>query len=359
MTVSSELIEKKYRRVEGIRKRSWGSAKFANSPTSQKLLKFFKEKFVPSVAPIGLTKCLPFVSSKIEGPGISIGHSSPTRSFKTALSHEIINIFSNDFYLDLQSDFTMNSLKRYEKQLKQGRGLILNDGVLLSASKQKRYKDRLFGGLGELISDGSYTYQDYNTKFILEGNVRLLMNVSSESYTKFKDRLFALTFYERLLMVHHVLPKSEMERWIVKEQETRDMQFTPKITLEDIETEIKYIPPHFLKLIKLQAREISYLTLRSYIGCQDLIKGLVRAHASLNNRNRVCSDDFALVSLIKTYLIDPFNPHEGRIVKLRAEGFSYREIEKMIGKKNYLHQIQRIVRKAQLRGILPLQTKND
>jgi len=98
--------------------------------------------------------------------------------------------------------------------------------------------------------------------------------------------------------------------------------------------------------------------MRSFVGCQDTIKAIVRAHAALNKRKQLCTDDFYIVTLIKPYLINPFSPYEGQIVKLRAQDLSYREIQKKIGKKNYLGQIQRVVKRAQIRGILPLETKN-
>lgn len=349
--------DKKYQRVEGISQRTWDSMDFDDSPTSQKLLNHFKNKFVPSVALIGLVECLPFPSCKIDGPGISVARIGPPRSFKTVLLNEIKNIFSDDFYINLNSDFTLNSLERYIEPIKQGCVLVINDAALLLDSKPRRTKYRLEGGIAGLASDGIYEYQDFRKKFTLEGNVKLLFNITYESYIKNRNRFFASTLSERLLMLFHLVPETETELWIVKEQETQDMQFAPKITLEDIETKVKPIPLHFLKLIKLQAKEISYLTSRSYIGSQDLLKGLVRAHASLNHRDDFCSDDFALISMAKSYLIDPFNSNEGRIVKLRGEGFSYREIEKMIHKRNYLQQIQRVVEKAQIRGILPRETK--
>jgi len=270
-----------------------------------------------------------------------------------------MRIFDKKFWLDLQSDFTLNSLVRYKKKLKRSVCLFVNDATTLFASKAKRFKDRLVGGLSGLLADEIYIYQDFRKKFTLQGKITLVMNMTSESYRNYKNRLLGLTFTERLLTLHHVLTKQEMAVWVEKSQRTMKMTFGSRITLDDIETNIQAIPKHYLKLIEILAKEFSYLSLRSYVGCQDLIKGLVRAHAALNNRDEVCSDDFALVSLIKGYLIDPFNPHEGRIVKLIAEGVSYREIERMIGKKNYLRQIQRIVRKAQIRGILPLETKPE
>ena len=131
--------------------------------------------------------------------------------------------------------------------------------------------------------------------------------------------------------------------------------FEPRITINDIETDIQPIPKHYLKWIKIQAKKFSYLSLRTFVGCQDLIKALVRAHAALNQRTEVCTDDLALVSMVKPYLIDPFSPYDGRIVELWAQGgLSSRGICKAIGKsKNYHTQVERIVRKARLRGVLP------
>jgi hypothetical protein len=129
--------------------------------------------------------------------------------------------------------------------------------------------------------------------------------------------------------------------------------------IDDIETDIQEIPSRYLELIKIEARKLSYLTMRSFVSCEDIIKAIMRAHAALNKRNYVCEDDLYIVTLIEPYLINPFSRYEGQIVKLRAQGLSYREIQEKIGKKNYLRQIQRVVKKAQIRGILPLETKPD
>jgi len=237
--------------------------------------------------------------------------------------------------------------------------LFVNDATTLFASKAKRFKDRLVGGLSALLADGIYIYQDFRKKFTLRGMITLVMNMTSQSYRNYKDRLLGLTFIERVLTLHHVLSKPEMDAWVEKQEKTRKMRFKPTITIDYIETDIQKIPRHYLKLIKIQAREFSYLSLRSFIGCQDLIKGIVRAHASLNNRQEVCADDFALVSMIKGYVVNPFSPYEGKIVKYRAQGLSYRDICKKIGKPNYVHQVQTVVKKAQIRGILLLETKLD
>lgn len=265
-----------------------------------------------------------------------------------------MNIFDRKFWIDLKSDFTIHSLKRYAEKLKEGKCLSTNDGTTLLASKAKRAKDRLTGGLSELLADGKYTYQDFRTMFSLEGKVTLIMNITSESYQNYKDRLLGLTFSERLLTVHHTLTKIEKEEWVAKEERAKKLRFNDCITVDDIETNVRLQPKYF-KLIEHLAQEFSYLSLRSFIGCQDLIKATLLANASLNKRQQTCTDDFRFLMMIKDYLVNPFSPYEGRIVKYASQGFSVRDIAKKLDKPNYNRQVQRVVDKARLRGILELE----
>jgi hypothetical protein len=108
----------------------------------------------------------------------------------------------------------------------------------------------------------------------------------------------------------------------------------------------------YVGLVRHLARGFSYDSLTSPISCQDLIKGTLRAHASLNKRNEVCMDDLRFVLMLRPYLTNPFSPYEGKIVRLRAQGLSFGKIEKELGKVNYVQQIQRVIKKAELRGIL-------
>jgi len=103
----------------------------------------------------------------------------------------------------------MNSLSRYRKLLENGKAIFVNDGTTLFSSKSQRAKDRLVGGLSELLADEAYTYQDWNDKFTLEGKVTMILNITSESYQNEKNRLFGLTFSERFLTVHTVLTEAE------------------------------------------------------------------------------------------------------------------------------------------------------
>jgi hypothetical protein len=78
----------------------------------------------------------------------------------------------------------------------------------------------------------------------------------------------------------------------------------------------------------------------------------MRAHAALNKRKEVCMADVKLVLMVRPYLVNPMSPFEGLIVKYRAQGLSLRAIAEKIGKRNYNRQIQRVIKKAELRGIL-------
>jgi hypothetical protein len=105
--------------------------------------------------------------------------------------------------------------------------------------------------------------------------------------------------------------------------------------------------------VKRLAEQFSYDSLISPIGAQDLIKGTLRAHASLNNRPQVCVDDLKFVLMLKPFLPNPFSPYDGQIVKLRAQGRSISQICLEIGKNpSYRQQVQRVLEKAKLRGIL-------
>lgn len=359
MKISWESNKKKCKRqARGKNQIKWDLKKIPESPYSQKLLGYFDRKFARTVALIALFKCIAVVSCKLKRPRVSILHVAPSRHFKTYTSKEVMQIFDDEFWINTQSDFTIHSLERYKKKLKKSRCLIINDGTTLFASKSKRTKDRLVGGLSELLADESYIYQDFNRKFILKGKITLIMNMTSEAYRNHKDRLLGLTFSERVLTLHHVLTKPEMDAWVAKEGKSKKMHFKHKITLDDIETNVRKISRPYLKLIQNQAREFSCLSIRGFIGCQDLIKGVVRAHASLNKRQEVCDDDFEFSLMIKDYLTNPFSPYEGQIVKYASQGLSYRSICRKIGKPpSYIKQVHSVVNKARIRGIIPVERK--
>ena len=278
---------------------------------------------------------------------------APTRSFKTFTSNEVMEIFDKEFWIDLGSDFTFHSLRHCKEEISKGKCLLVNDATLLFATKSQRTKERIINGFSELIADEEYTYGDFaiENKFKLAGKVTAIMNFVPESFENYKDRFFGLTFAERFLIQHHATTKMEKEEWVSKEEQAQKIHYSERITVDDIVRDAQ-IPEKYFSLVKHIAEEFSYMSMRSFVGSQDLIKATLRAHASLNKRGKVCADDFQFVLMLKKYLVDRFSPYEGLIVKYRAQGLSIGEISCKIGKSNYSGQIQRVIKKAEMRGLL-------
>jgi hypothetical protein len=97
------------------------------------------------------------------------------------------------------------------------------------------------------------------------------------------------------------------------------MRQDEKIGIEDISKCVE-IPSKCISLIRHFAKDFSYASLSSPVSSQDLIKATLRAHASLNKRDKVCMDDLRFVLMLRPYLTNPFSPYEGKIVRLRAQG---------------------------------------
>lgn len=327
---------------------------FDQSPTSRKLFKFANAKFGQIVTPIFLLKGCTVVSCMLERPRLSSMDIAPSRSLKTYTSTEIMNTFDEEFWIDTKSDFTMNSLRRYASAFEKSKCLFVNDASGLFASKAERIKERLVTGLSELLEDTGYGYKDFEKDWTLKGKVTMVMNMTSEAYKNYKDRIFGLTLSERFLAVHHVTNQVEKDAWIAKEERVKDTHYGHRITVDDIETEVE-IPELYYGVIGNLAQEFSFMSLRTFTGCQDLIKATLMAHASLNRRKLVCVDDVNFLNMIKRYLVNPFSPYEGLIVEYAFQGFSVADILKKIGKtEKYRNQVYRVLDTARIRGILDI-----
>jgi hypothetical protein len=298
-----------------------------------------------------LLKCLAVLSCKLEERGLSVLHIAPPRELKSYTSYTAMQLFSSDFWIDLGSDFTFPSLKRYQNDLIGGKCLSTNDLAILFNSKVQRSKDRIFGGFAEWLADGKYTYQDFKEKYSFIAKITFMGNITSASFLNNKRRFYDSTLIERLLVVHTKMSFEEKQQWVAKESISKDVHFDKQICTSDITTRVN-IPQKYFPVINKLATAYSYASLSTLVSQQDIIKALVRANAALNRRSAVCSDDLLLAMKVRPYLQNPFSPYEGRIVELRAQGLSYSQIQKRIGKKNYNRQIQRVIADAKLRGIL-------
>jgi hypothetical protein len=178
----------------------------------------------------------------------------------------------------------------------------------------------------------------------------MVLNLTSEAYQNYKDRLFSLTFSERFWTVHYVLTKLEKKQWATKEDPLKNKPDI-RIGVGTIEKHVT-VPQNYLRIVQHIAQEFSYDSLTSPLACQDLTKATLRAHAALNRRSEVCIDDLVVVMQTQPFLKNPFSPYEGQIVRLSAKGLSTGEICKALHKGNYKGQVQKTIMKAKLRGIL-------
>jgi len=343
-----------YRRFKEVKCPEWDPSKLGNSYFTREIFKCSDYRLLPTASPIVVAKCCAIVSCCLERQRLCIVNVTPTRQLKSFTSEAAYEIVDKKLSKYVGSDFTMNSLKDDKDLIKEGICYLINDVTVLFASKAKRTKDRLVGGLSELVSDERYIYKDALGGFELRGPVTFIMNITAESYQKNKERMIGSTLLERTLTIYDSFSMQEAEEWTIKEERAKHTVFKyPTISYDDIETRIKEIPHHFLRLINIRAREFSHLSMRSFVGTQDIIKSLLRSHAALNQRKRVCFDDFYFLSLIKPYLVDPFNPTESRIIQLRGQGMGYTKIcEEIKWPSTCRQQVKRIILKAKMRGIL-------
>ena len=190
------------------------------SPVTEKILNYMKEKYSPIIAPIAVLKACSIISSKFpKYPRLNIMCIAPSRQFKTQTSNEMQNIFPKTFYINTGSDFTIHGFKkRYGKKINK-KCIMINDGTLLFTSKSQKGKDRLINALAELLADGIYRYSDNFRSWDLTGNISCIMNITLESYMRNKQIFSESTLTERFITVFYMIPMHEQIKYAEKKEE--------------------------------------------------------------------------------------------------------------------------------------------
>lgn len=323
---------------------------FEESPNSKKVWDYFNNRYGQLIAPVGLAKVCSVVSAKMrEYPTFNVFNVAPTRQFKSITSADIKKIFSNKYYLWLGSDFTVHSIKeQYEKELNK-RCLLINDGTLLFASKQKRTKDRLINALSELISEGFYKYAERIEQWTLTGRVSIIMNMTLESYQRYKNVLLGSTFLERFLTLFYMMPFREQKAFVMEKSQRLDIKFE-KIT-KKIKKNVKI--NGFLHVLTQKSRDFSILSGKSFLGTHDQIVSLAKSHACLNEREEICQDEIDFLDCLQNYMKNPMSPNDSAIIRFRTEGRTYEDICLLLNKdpKKYIPYVSRVISKAKERGL--------
>lgn len=326
---------------------NWG---FGNSPNTERILEFFEKKYCKELAPVGLLKVCSIASSKINMPlpKFNVFVVAPTRQFKSKTTNDACGMFKKSYYLKTGSDFTIFTLtKLYRENKLKDKCIVVNDGTVLFSTKAKRTKDRLIGGLSELLADGEYIYGERLKDEVIKGKFSMIMNMTVESYDKYKYKLSSSTFLERFLTVYYNLPYSERKKF--------SLEFNKRIKMKSppikFKRDVVLLDINDLEKISKYAHELSILSLKSYQGTFDALKSLIITHCAINNRDHTTDDDYNLLEYIKHYVSVPGNT--SKIMKCLSEGKSVKEICDILGKSyTYRAQIYRIMKKAKQRGIL-------
>jgi hypothetical protein len=335
-----------------------------DTQVTDKIFEGYSNLFGPSTATIGTLKALSIASSQLPSPRLFIAHSAPSGHLKTWTSKTASSLFPKSWILDLKSDFTIHNLfKQNEK--KDGSAsvdkkcLMINDATLLFSSKAKRTEQRLVNGLAELMTDGVYRYGDFGHDFTIKGNISLVMNLTTKSYTRHLESLLGNTFDERCLTIHTELSAKEQNRLstIPLFSDTTRIFNIPCdliLRLKSGKTPIITIPAQLQKLVKVHAWKYTYLGLKGFPRTQATINAIVRASAFINGRTEVCREDFEIVKKAKDYLVNPLQPNRPRIVSMLKNKVSVAEICRILGKDfdKYKTYVYRVWDDAKLKGLL-------
>jgi hypothetical protein len=329
---------------------------FDYSPISKKLWDYYSHKYGQLLSPIGVLKACSVVSAKQNFlPTLSVFAVAPTRQFKSRTSIELMNFFHEDFYIDIGSDFTIHSMyEEYRDRLDQ-KCLFINDGTLLFASKSKRTKCRLINALAELLSEQQYKYGERMQRFTMKAKISVIMNMTLESYNKYESKLLGSTMLERFLTIFYSMPVVEQVNY-VRERRSKIVEIKPpEIDIQVIDASIDF--EKYIEVLIDISKNVSALAMKSFIGTFDQIRALTHSHAILNTRDYLCDDDINFINVILPYLSNPFASNNAKIIKLRQQGRSYKDIAMMLGKKpaSYKGHVSRIIRKAKERGIIDIE----
>lgn len=325
---------------------------------TEQIYEWFKSKLGERLAVIGLLKVLAITSAKLPFPRLNVTHSAPSGHFKTKTSTMAAQFFPKNWTMNLKSDFTIHRL--YEKtKTKEGTAninkkcLLINDGTLLFSSKGERTKQRLINGLAELMTDGEYEYGDFQRVFSIKGQITIITNITTKSYTRNLDRLFGNTFDERCLTVHLELTPAELD--MVNFSSGFRPPYIDKLSISrwKVDHEIT-IPKRFEKRIRLDASEFSWRSVKGYPRTKSIVNSIIRANSMVNNRAEICKDDFWIIDKTKDYLINPLQANKPRIVQMLRNKQSISDICRALNMdyETYNPYVYKVLREAKEKGLL-------
>lgn len=302
---------------------------------SDRIIKYFEDKYVPSIAIIGLLKCISYVSlfvKNITYP-LSIIDVGRKGEFKSRTSIELFDIF-NGVYKDVFNDFDNNkiielgsdiTLHEFANESKNGEKvnnklLLLNDLTLAISSKSDKTINRLLLGFAELMSEGIYIYGDFSQKFKITARCNFIFNMTDVYFRINGKRLINSTFGDRCLIVFNKVKNPEMKIFLSEERKkvNRKKCFPDKIKV--VRSDVDY--KKYLGVIADLSLNYQYYSLSSSSRMFDKLIAIATSHALLNNRNYVDDTDIQFIKTIEKNLFNPDMYLNYFIIKHFIMGFS-------------------------------------
>jgi hypothetical protein len=325
--------------------------KFEASPNSKIIWDYFSKKYGRTIAPVGLAKACSIVSAGLNTLyAANIFVVAPTRQFKSITSTDASAFFKANACIQIGSDFTMHDIAEHYKNKLDKKCIVINDGTLLLTSKSKKTKDRLVNGLAELLSDKRYRYGDRLSEIVLKGRISVIMNMTAESYERYKNELLGSTFLERFTSLFYAMSKAEQREFIKEKKFRMKVLNKEKIKLYKRDTDMT----GYMTQLEQIVETFSILSCKSLFGTDDQVKSLVAAHACLNGRKELVQDDIDFLLSLEPYYNNPFAPNEAKILKLYTQGKNQKEICVSLGQNpsKYQPYVSRVIRTGKMRGVI-------
>lgn len=330
---------------------------FENSQVSSLYFAYQGIKYGDSTTPVGLLTLCSTVSARLLTKKTHIGFNllkiAPSGAFKSRTSEETMQMVPREYYIALQSDFTLHGIHREHKGNVANKCLFVNDGTLLLSSKAHKAKERIVNGLAEVLSDGRYHYSDFREDWDITGPCTCVFNMTPESFRMYESTLFASTFIYRFLPIHYRVPIIEQNEFLQNRKMRvaynlgETFRIDEKLNAENIGFN------GFKQILEEISNRWSGLAGFPLNRIADQAEALAKSHAALNGRNYVCEDDVGLLNYAERYLPNPFRGNAARIRQLHQQGLSPMEICEALNKApSYKTTISRVLSQARMDGVI-------
>ena len=329
---------------------------YAVTPTySQKLEKYYNQKYGQVITPIAILKSLSVISSTFrDNVKIWVLHVAPSRQLKSKTSEEQTRIFTKKKLVYAGSDFTIHGLEKEYGDKINNKCLMINDLTLLLASKATRTKSRLIDGLSELASEGLYIYSDWQGTKIIKARFSLIANITPTPYLRNRRTLLENTFANRCLIVYHQLTEEEMSEANLNRESRNSMKIERfKQTLH--ERDIKITRDDLVRFNEYAKRWRILGAYTSSSAVFDMIKSVTVAYAILSGHDKISSEEYRLLDMLELHVRSPFENVKLMILELAYQGRSIRDICLILDRdyEKYRPYVSRVIKEYRTSGILP------